>query len=103
MFKGHNYFSIGPESEIAQIDNIGDTTEVELERRFSSCQHQTLGLLQLLPKLCSHREDTGNEGDSPGRVQQVEGYTLDKRAVGYYVCTFWFNFVLSDTFLLVDQ
>lgn len=39
----------------------------ELEERFSSSHHQTLGLLQLLPELCSSRDDT----DIPDELSQV--------------------------------
>ena len=42
----------------------------ELEQRFSSSQHQTLGLLQLLPELCSSREDT----DIPDGLDEVVAF-----------------------------
>ena len=42
----------------------------ELEQRFPSSQHQTLGLLQLLPELCSSREDT----DIPDGLDQVVAF-----------------------------
>ena len=43
----------------------------ELEQRFSGSQCQTLGLLELLPELCSDRKDT----DIPDELDQVVAFT----------------------------